>query len=71
MIMIRTTILEKNLPILTMIMKLTMKLMKVNTMRTELKKKIEGEKQTLAQLAQQQKQPQPSQLQDQSQKPQV
>ena len=42
--------------------KLTMLLMKGNTMMTELEKKIEGEKQPLAQPAPQQKQPQPTQL---------
>ena len=67
----RITILEMNLLILKMMIKLTMLLMKGNTMMTELKKKIEGEYQPLAHPAQQQKEPQPTQLQDQSQKKQV
>ena len=45
--------------------------MKVNTMMTELEKKIDKEQQPRAQPAQHQEQPQITQLQGQSQKPQV
>ena len=55
MILMRITILEMNLLILKMMIKLTMLLMKGNTMMTELKMKIEGEYQPLAHPAQQQK----------------
>ena len=66
MIQMRITISEMNLLIMKMRIKLTMPLMKGNTMMTELKK--EGEKQP---LAQQQDQTHPTQLQVQSQKLQV